>query len=132
VPHSFPPVVEVLEFRCSPILISLLCGLKNYDIIDSALPIESLLIANLIEQGYLLVTRTPMIFKIFQRIGGAVVGVSYDTLELCSMVGVAFNVIHGMHQTSMNLKTYFASTTYNNQIKDNEMMKLRSTKFSSS
>jgi hypothetical protein len=45
------------------------------------------------------------------RIGGAVIGVSYDTLELHSRLGIAFNAIHEMHQSSMNLKNYFVSTT---------------------
>jgi hypothetical protein len=45
------------------------------------------------------------------RIGGVVVGVNYDTLELHSRLGIAFNAINGMHQPSMNLKTYFVSTT---------------------
>jgi hypothetical protein len=44
------------------------------------------------------------------RISGAVVEVSYGTSELHSRLGVAFNVFHGMHQSSMNLKTYFMST----------------------
>jgi hypothetical protein len=61
VPHSFPPVV-VLEFGPIPILVPLLCGLKNHDIIGSALAGGSFLIVNLIEQGHLLVTGTPMIF----------------------------------------------------------------------
>jgi hypothetical protein len=45
------------------------------------------------------------------RVGGAVVGVSYDTLELCSRLGIAFDAIHEMHQPSMNLKTQFVSMT---------------------
>jgi hypothetical protein len=45
------------------------------------------------------------------RIDDAVVGVSYDTLELHSRLGIAFNTIHRMHQPTMNLKTYFVSTT---------------------
>jgi hypothetical protein len=45
------------------------------------------------------------------RIGGAVVEVSYDTPELYSRLGVAFNTIHGMHQPSMDLKIYFVSIT---------------------
>jgi hypothetical protein len=62
VSHSFPPV-EVLEFRSSsPILVLLLCGFKNYAIISSALPAESFLIVNLIEQGYLLVVGGPVMF----------------------------------------------------------------------
>jgi hypothetical protein len=61
VPHSFPPV-EALEFGTSPILVPLLCGLKNHDIISSALLGGRFLIVNLIEQGYLLVAGTPMIF----------------------------------------------------------------------
>jgi hypothetical protein len=55
--------VEVLEFRSSsPILVLLLCGFKNYAIISSALPAESFLIVNLIEQGYLLVVGGPVMF----------------------------------------------------------------------
>jgi hypothetical protein len=54
--------VEVLEFGPIPILVPLLCGLKNHDIIGSALPGGSFLIVNLIEQGHLLVAGTPMIF----------------------------------------------------------------------
>jgi hypothetical protein len=38
------------------------------------------------------------------RVGGAVVGVSYDTPELYSKLDVALNAIHRMHQPSMNLK----------------------------
>jgi hypothetical protein len=45
------------------------------------------------------------------QIGVVVVGISYDTAELHSRVGVAFNTIHIMYQSSMNLKTYFISTT---------------------
>jgi hypothetical protein len=55
--------VKALEFRLSsPILVPLLCGLKNYGIISSALPAGSFLIVNLIEQGHLLVVGGPMIF----------------------------------------------------------------------
>jgi hypothetical protein len=43
-------------------------------------------------------------------LNGVVVGVSYGTPKLCSRL-VAFNAIHRMHQSSMNLKTYFVSTT---------------------
>jgi hypothetical protein len=39
------------------------------------------------------------------RLGGAVVGVSYGTPELRSMLSVVVNAIHEMHQPSMNLKT---------------------------
>jgi hypothetical protein len=49
---------EALEFRVSSILVPLLCDLKNHVIIGSALPRERLLI----EQGYLFVAGTPMIF----------------------------------------------------------------------
>jgi hypothetical protein len=38
-------------------------------------------------------------------LGVVVVGDSYDTPELHSRFGVAFNAIYGMHQPSMNLKT---------------------------
>jgi hypothetical protein len=38
-------------------------------------------------------------------LGGVVVGDSYDTPELHSRFGVAFNAIYGMHQPSINLKT---------------------------
>jgi hypothetical protein len=31
------------------------------------------------------------------QLGGAIVGVLYDTLELCSRLGVAFNAIDGVH-----------------------------------
>jgi hypothetical protein len=48
-PYNFP-LVETLEFETSLILVPLLCGLKNYGIIGSALPRERLLIVNLIEQ----------------------------------------------------------------------------------
>jgi hypothetical protein len=114
-PHSFPPL-EVLEFETSPILVPLFCGLKNYGIVGFALPRGRLLIIDLIEQEYLLVAGIPMIFYILRsslmvRIGGVVVGVSYGTPELHSRLGVAFNAIHEMHQSSMNLKTYFVSTT---------------------
>jgi hypothetical protein len=64
----------------------------------------------LIEQGYLLVVGYLMIFYILRRtvtvcLGGAVIGVTYDTPELHFRFGVAFNAIYGMHQSSMNLKT---------------------------
>jgi hypothetical protein len=108
--------MEALEFKTSPILVPLLCGLKNHVIIGSALPEERFLIINLIEQGYLLVVGYPMIFEILHsllmvQIDGDVVGVTYDTLELQSRLNLAFNVIHVIHQPSMNLKTYFVSTT---------------------
>jgi hypothetical protein len=45
------------------------------------------------------------------RISGDVVGVSYDTPELHSRLDIAFNAIHGIHQSNMNLKTHFVSTT---------------------
>jgi hypothetical protein len=54
--------MEALEFGTSPILLPLLCGLKNHDIIGFALSGGRLLIVNLIEQRYLLVVGTPMIF----------------------------------------------------------------------
>jgi hypothetical protein len=54
--------MEALEFGPSPILIPLLCGLKNHGPIGSALPGGSFLIVNLIEQGPLLVAGTLMIF----------------------------------------------------------------------
>jgi hypothetical protein len=38
------------------------------------------------------------------RLGGAVVDVTYDTPELYSRIGVAFNAIHIMHQPNMNQK----------------------------
>jgi hypothetical protein len=44
--------VEALEFIPSnPILVTLLCGLKNHGIVGSDLPAGSFLIVNLIEQG---------------------------------------------------------------------------------
>jgi hypothetical protein len=43
-------------------VVLLLCSLKKYSIIDSALFGGRFLIINLIEQGYLLVARYPMIF----------------------------------------------------------------------
>jgi hypothetical protein len=45
------------------------------------------------------------------QIGGAIIGVSYGTTELHSMLGIAFNATHKMQQQSMNLKTYFVNTT---------------------
>jgi hypothetical protein len=54
--------VEALEFSPSPILVPLLCGLKNHDIVGSTLPGGSFLIVNLIEKGHMLVTGTTMIF----------------------------------------------------------------------
>jgi hypothetical protein len=39
------------------------------------------------------------------HVDGVVVGVSYDTPELCSRLDVAVNTIHRMYQSSMNLKT---------------------------
>jgi hypothetical protein len=56
--------MEPLKFGPNPILVLLLCG-KNYDIVSSALPGGRLLIVNLIEQEYLLVAGTPMIFRFF-------------------------------------------------------------------
>jgi hypothetical protein len=38
-------------------------------------------------------------------LGGAIVGVSYDTPKLHSIFRVDFNAIYEMHQPSMNLKT---------------------------
>jgi hypothetical protein len=38
------------------------------------------------------------------NIGGAIVGVNYETPNLRARFGVAFNAIHGMHQPSMNPK----------------------------
>jgi hypothetical protein len=107
--------VEALEFGTSPILLLLLCSLKNHGIVSSTLPGGRLLNVNLIEQGYLLVAGTPMIFYILQslltmQISGDVVGVSYGSWEPHSRLGVAFNAIHRMHQPSMNLKSYFVST----------------------
>jgi hypothetical protein len=61
VSYSFPPV-EALEFGTSPILIPLICGLKNHSIVGSALHGRRFLIINLIEQGYLLIVGYPMIF----------------------------------------------------------------------
>jgi hypothetical protein len=54
--------VEALEFGTSPILVPLICGLKNHGIVGSALPGRRFLIINLIEQGYLLIVGYPMIF----------------------------------------------------------------------
>jgi hypothetical protein len=54
--------METLEFGPSPILVPLLCDLKNYDVIGSTLHGGSILIVNLIEQGHLFVVGTPMIF----------------------------------------------------------------------
>jgi hypothetical protein len=54
--------VEALEFGPSPIFVPLLCGLKNHDIVGSALSGGNLLIVNLIEQGHMPVAGTPMIF----------------------------------------------------------------------
>jgi hypothetical protein len=45
------------------------------------------------------------------QISGPVVEVNYDTPELLSRLDIAFNTIHKMHQLSINLKTYFVSTT---------------------
>jgi hypothetical protein len=54
--------VKALTFGPNPILIPLLCGLKNHDIIGSALSKGRFLIVNLIEQGHLLIAGTPMFF----------------------------------------------------------------------
>jgi hypothetical protein len=43
------------------------------------------------------------------RIGDAVVGLGYGTIELHSKFDVAFNAIHRMHQSNMNLKIYFVN-----------------------
>jgi hypothetical protein len=59
--HSFPPM-DALKFRTSLIFMPLFCGLKNHDIIGSALTGGRLLIVNLIEQGYTLVAGTSIIF----------------------------------------------------------------------
>jgi hypothetical protein len=61
IPNSFPSV-EALEFGTSLILISLLCNLNNYAIVDSALLVQKLLIINLIEEWYILVVGYPIIF----------------------------------------------------------------------
>jgi hypothetical protein len=45
----------LIKFGTSRILVPLFCGLKNHDIVGSALPGGRLLNVNLIEQGYLLV-----------------------------------------------------------------------------
>jgi hypothetical protein len=116
VPHIFPPV-EVLKFRLSnPIIVPLLCGLENYGIASFALPAGRFFIVDLIEQGHLLVVGGSVFFYILWssltvHIAGAVVGVSYDTSELCFRFDVVFDAIHGMHQPSMNLKTQFVSMT---------------------
>jgi hypothetical protein len=39
------------------------------------------------------------------HVDAAVVGVSNGTTKLHSRLGVAFNAIHIMHQSNMNLKT---------------------------
>jgi hypothetical protein len=44
-------------------------------------------------------------------VGGAIVGVSYGTPEICSKLSVAFNAIHGMYQQSMNMENQFVSIT---------------------
>jgi hypothetical protein len=102
--------VETLEFSTSPILVSLLCDLKNHVIVGSILHVWIFLIINLIEQGYLFVVGYPMIFYILRstvtvRLGGTVEGVNYDNSEFHSRFGVAFNAIYKMHQPSINLKT---------------------------
>jgi hypothetical protein len=61
VPTNFSPV-EALEFGTNPILVSLLCDLKNHAIVGSALPFQRFLIINLIEQRYLLIVGYSMIF----------------------------------------------------------------------
>jgi hypothetical protein len=45
------------------------------------------------------------------RASGAVVRVSYVTPELRSRLDVAFDAIHGIHPSSINLKNQFVSTT---------------------
>jgi hypothetical protein len=40
------------------------------------------------------------------QLGGAVVGVSYGIPKLHSRIDIAFNGIHGVHQTSMNMQNY--------------------------
>jgi hypothetical protein len=88
VPHSFPPV-EALEFRASgAILVPLLCSLKNYGIVGSALPTVRFLIIDLIEQGHLLIVGGPVVFWILWSLlvvclDVVIIGVSYATLELC-------------------------------------------------
>jgi hypothetical protein len=61
VPHNFP-LVKAFEFGHNLILIPLLYGLKNHDIVGSALLGGRFFIVNLIEQGHLLVADIPMIF----------------------------------------------------------------------
>jgi hypothetical protein len=54
--------VEAFEFELNPIIVPLLCGLKNHDIVGSVLAGGSFLIVNLIEQGHMFVAGTPMNF----------------------------------------------------------------------
>jgi hypothetical protein len=44
------------------------------------------------------------------QIGSVVVGLSYGTAEFCSRLSIAFNKINGMHQPSINLKTFVSTT----------------------
>jgi hypothetical protein len=55
--------VEAFEFRASNhILVPLLYGLENHDIVGSALPVGKFLIVDLIEHGHLLVVGGSMVF----------------------------------------------------------------------
>jgi hypothetical protein len=54
--------VKAFEFGHNLILIPLLYGLKNHDIVGSALLGGRFFIVNLIEQGHLLIADIPMIF----------------------------------------------------------------------
>jgi hypothetical protein len=43
------------------------------------------------------------------RVGGVVIGVSYDTLKLRSKLDAVFDAIYKMHQLNMNMKKQFVS-----------------------
>jgi hypothetical protein len=101
--------VEALELRVSNLaLVPLLCGLEHHVIMGSALPARRFLVVDLIKQEHVLVIGGPVVFQILQdslmvRLGGIIIGISYDTIELHSKLGIDFNAIHGVHQPSMNL-----------------------------
>jgi hypothetical protein len=55
--------VEAFEFGASiPILVPLLYGIKDHDIVGSALPAGSFLIIILIEQRHFLIVGGPVVF----------------------------------------------------------------------
>jgi hypothetical protein len=44
-----------------------------------------------------------LLSALLERVGSAIVGVSYDTPKLRSRLRIAHNAIHKVHQPSMNM-----------------------------